>query len=138
MVNFVKILISMLKPKNNKISVKVINNEDLVNLLKDISYDERYNEVIDTPVGKMCLMNTYTSTFNDLLGSLTKKQVIRNIVAVNVKSYFNNSTLSFTETIKRIIPIVEQEKLSSTIIHDFYEVIDTLKYLVNLEGEHHE
>ena len=135
MVKFLKILLDLITYKRKIIEVEQIHNSELVERLKSVVYREELNELVNDPVSKICVINTYTPTLDDLVSCLISPRGNNTLIAVNLHSYFKKNTNKFTFMIKRIIPIIEKQKISVTLIHDLNEVLDTLDYLTTLKGK---
>ena len=128
---------------NNTITLAETHNEDLVAQFKELMYLEELEALFKDPVNKMYLLNTYTDSMTDLLSNLLNLKIRRQIVAVDMHSYMKDNVNNIKLLINRLIPLLEQNKISKLIEHDLYEFLTMIKLLreefwnkVNLECSH--
>lgn len=117
---------------NNKKIPVISNNQELIEKLYELQYEENLIQIFNQPENKILLLNMYYVTFNDLLLNIINKQDERQISSVNIFSYFKDIN-DVNYTIKRIIPIVENNEINIKIIHDLNELFDSVKFLKCLE-----
>lgn len=77
-------------------------------------------------------MNVYYVSFEDLLFNLVSKVDERQIAAVNIYGYFK-TTEDVNYSLKRIIPILQENVINMKLKHDLEELVNTIEFLVNLE-----
>lgn len=91
--------------------------------------EERLIILFNDPVHKLYLLNTYSSSLDDLLRNIANKDFNRKINAVNCHSYFKNSIDKLTLSFTRIADMLDNgHRLPSMIEHDIYEIIDAYDY----------
>lgn len=91
------------------------------------------NKLFFNPVSKLYIVNTYTVNFNDLLDNLYNNTFQRNLNAVNIHSYFLNSSVDIENNIEKILVHLPTLKINKLIEHDLYEIYNTFIDLKNLE-----
>lgn len=107
-------------PKTNALSIRL---RELAN------NEERVIELFQDPVHKLYLLNTYTSSLDDLLRNIANKNLTRKINAVNCHSYFKQKLDNLSIPFTRIADMLDDgNKLPSMIEHDLYEIIDAYDY----------
>lgn len=116
--NFFKTLIV----KESLIAVE-IKNEELARRLNELLYAGDLVGLFTDPVNKMYLMSTYTNSLDDLLSNLLTKGTVRNIIAVDMNTFMKGNVHNVYIIIKRIVPLIEKNKISSPIEHDLYEFL---------------
>lgn len=134
MIKLLKKLIETLFTKKETIviSPEQTKNNELVEFLLETANMEGIDLLLLDANAKICVVNTYTNTFYDLMNNIHRKHTATILIAANLHSYFKNSPIPFSEGLRRIAKYAEKNKISQTLIHDLYEIIDTLKYLADI------
>lgn len=114
----------------------VSNNQDLIEKLSELQYEENLFGILNKPENKLLVLNVYHISFNSLLSSILNKQAERQLASVNVFSYFQDVD-DINYAFKRIIPLVEENNINIKVIHDLNEIYDAVKFLKNL-GDNNE
>lgn len=127
-------ILKKLFPPKKETAPVVPNNQELIEKLYELQYDQNLIEIINRPENKILLLNVYYTTFNDVLLNILSKADERSIASVNLFSFFKDVE-DINYTIKRLIPIIEKNNINIKIIHDLSEVIDSIKFLKNLGEE---
>lgn len=112
------------------------NNQELIEKLYELQYEETLIQIFNQPENKILLLNVYYVTFNELLLNILNKQDERQISSVNIYSYFKDIE-DINYAIERIIPLIENNTINIKIIHDLNEIFDSVKFLKSL-GENRE
>lgn len=108
-------------------------NQELVIVLSSLVYSDNINIIFNNPVNKIYILNTYTKNLNDLLDNIITSNLTRELLAVNINSYFRDiSDLKYT--LKRVLDIISSSKINSYIEHDLFEIVDAYEYLNSLGG----
>lgn len=133
-IRFLKTLKQWLEKVNKpieQITLGNINqlNSDIIDLIYYIDSEENLEDIVFSPVNKLLILNVYYSTFEELLDNLTGESNVRSISSVNVNAYFNNKS-ALTNNLKRIVTIIRDNKLSSFVSHDLYEIAQNIEMLV--------
>lgn len=110
----------------------ISNNQELIEKLYNLIYDDNLVLRINKPESKILLLNVYYLTFGDLLLNIVSKTSERQIASVNFFSYFRDVD-DLKYTLKRIIPILESTTVNVKIVHDLNEIIDSLDFLKSIE-----
>ncbi|NTW91807.1 MAG: hypothetical protein HGA35_07765 [Erysipelotrichaceae bacterium] len=110
----------------------ISNNQELIEKLYNLIYDDNLVLRINKPESKILLLNVYYLTFGDLLLNIVSKTSERQIASVNFFSYFRDID-DLKYTLKRIIPILESTTVNVKIVHDLNEIIDSLDFLKSIE-----
>lgn len=134
MVKSLKKVLEMFRSKKEtiKLNDELFNNDDLLNDLKSLYENPNLDDILLNPNCKICVLNTYTPNFYELLNKIHRKHNATTLVAVNLHSYFKNSPLALSEGLMRISKYAEKNQIASTLVHDLYEIIETLKYLTDI------
>ena len=132
---FKKILQSLSKVSliKKQISAELTEEEQLVSKLMEMVYYEKLNELFYNPVNKLYMFNAYTSNFNDLTDNLYNGQFRRQIIAINIHSYFLGSKVDIKADIEKIAKCLKTHKPNVSLQHDLYEIVGAFEYLKSLE-----
>lgn len=117
-----------------KSSSNIIQEDSLSNKLSEIIYNNDINKLFYTPVNKLYIINTYSSDFNDLIFNLPNTNFHKQIIAINIHSYFNNSKADIKSNLERVLKYIQTNKINKLIEHDLFEIINTFEYLNQLEN----
>jgi len=112
------------------------NNQELIEKLYELYYEENLIQIFNQPENKILILNVYYITLNDFLLNILSKQDDRQISSVNIYSYFKDIK-DINYVIKRIIPLLENNTINIKIIHDLNELFNSVKFLKSL-GENHD
>ena len=123
---------SLLKPR--AVTVDVTPEEELLSKLMEMVHYENLNALFYSPVNKLYMFNAYTADFNDLTSSLFNPNFRKQIIAVNVHSYFLGSKVDIQTDLERIVKCLKDHKPNMLIQHDLYELVHTFEYLKSLES----
>lgn len=123
--------ISFLKPRIPK---EVTQEEELMSKLLEMVHDENLNALFYNPVSKLYVINTYTADFNDLTSSLYNNNFRKQIIAINLHSYFHNSQVDIKTDLEKIAKCLRTHKPNLLIQHDLDELVNTYEYLRKLES----
>lgn len=107
-------------------------NQDLIEKVQTLAFDDNFINIINEPHNKLLIMNVYYVSFEDLLFNLVNKVDERQIASVNIYSYFK-TTEDVNYCLKRIIPIIQDNDINMKLKHDLEELVNTIEFLVNLE-----
>lgn len=113
-----------------------IKNYDLIIKLTDLAHYSNLNVLFFSPVNKLYLLNTYTMSFLDLLENFYTPNLQRTLIAINIHSYFNNSTVNLKDDLNKLIKHLHNNKIHPQIEHDLYEIYNTFLELVEMEKSH--
>ncbi len=116
---------------SNKI-VEESHNNELVDRLSDLVYNEYIDNIASIPENKYCLLNVYISNLYDLRVLINSKNLPSQLAAVSLTKY-----LLGTDDLKRelsgIMKYLQTSKTPHPIAHhDIVELINTLEYLIKL------
>lgn len=117
------------KQKSGELS----QEEQLMSKLLEMVHDDKVNEIFYNPVNKLYVFNTYTSDFNDLTSSLYNANFRRQIIAINIHSYFLNSKVDIKTDMEKIANCLRTHKPNMLLQHDLYELVNAYEYLKSLE-----
>lgn len=104
-------------------------NEDLVSRLYELSSDEYLDEILLSPVSKIMVINTYYSSISDLIDNLQRKNVHREIMSVNLYSYFRNRVDPISVVLSKLHRVLESIEISQLAEHDLYSIIEAYRDL---------
>ena len=107
-------------------------NQDLIEKVQTLAFTDDLVDIINQPHNKLLIMNVYYVSFEDLLFNLVSKVDERQIAAVNIYGYFK-TTEDVNYSLKRIIPILQENDINMKLKHDLEELVNTIEFLVNLE-----
>jgi hypothetical protein len=127
MLNFFK---KLLQPR---VTVEITAEEELMYKLLDMVNDEHLNAVFYNPASKLYIVNTYTDDFNDLTGSFYNNNFRRQIIAINIHSYFLNSKVDIKTDLEKLAKCLKTHKPNMLIQHDLDELVNAYQYLKSLE-----
>jgi hypothetical protein len=130
---------NLFKPRP-KIAIKPASqpaiHSDLIARLTSLTSYEKLNELMYSPSSKIYLINTYSNTFSDLIDNLYTTSYQRSIIAINVHSYFSNSTIDLPTQLTRVVDhLPKVPKLNTLIDHDLHEICSTFDDLIQMEQE---
>lgn len=123
-------IIKKLKNKllvTDKIKLEPKHNTELIELLKELMYFEELEAELRDPVNKMYLLNTYSSSFQELTDNLINRKFERQLIAIDMYSYMKGSLRNLHNNLERLLKLLETTKISSTVEHDLYEFINMCK-----------
>lgn len=129
MLSFLKKLFSV---KSDKIKP---DETDLIARLTEVINYDNLNELVYSSVNKLYLINTYSSDFNDLASNMYNKNYNRNIIAINIHSYFNNSRTDIAGDLSRILKCLKSYETNKLIEHDLFELVDLFTHLKQMENK---
>lgn len=134
MIKLLKKLMELFQSKKQTISISEENfqNDQLIVDLENLYNKSNLDSLLLDPNCKICVLNMYTPTFYDLLNKIHRKHNATTLIAVNLHAYFKNSPLELSEGLRRITKHAEKNQIASTLVHDLYEIIETLKYLSDI------
>ena len=125
-------ILKKLFPKKIETAPVVSKNQDIIEKLYNLAYDQQLGEIVQRPHNKILLLNVYYDSLDDLLINLVSKPDERQIASVNVFSYFKGIE-DINYVFKRIIPIVENNTINVKIQHDLNEIFDSIEFLKSIE-----
>jgi len=108
-------------------------NQDLIVQLTRLSNYPNLNQLFLSPINKIYVINTYTTSFNDLLSNLYSTSLNRTIIAINLHSYFSNINSDISSQLTKLISHLSKTKLSSYIEHDLFQLCSTFDDLIEME-----
>jgi len=118
--------------KNKSTSI-ITEQEELYSKLIEMVYYENLQSLFYSPVNKLYLLNTYTSDFNDLSSNFYNTIFNRQIIAINIHSYFQNSKVDLKNGLEKIAKCLREFMPNQQIQHDLYEIVNAFEYLKSLE-----
>lgn len=107
-------------------------NQELIEKVQTLAFTDNLVDIINEPHNKLLIMNVYYVSFEDLLFNLVSKVDERQIAAVNIYGYFK-TTEDINYSLKRIVPILQENDINIKLKHDLEELVNTIEFLVNLE-----
>lgn len=107
--------------------------EELVSKLMEMAHYENLNALFYNPVSKLYLFNAYTADFNDLASNLYNNNFRKQIIAINIHSYFHNSKVDIQTDLEKIAKCLVTHKPNMLLQHDLYELVHAFEYLKSLE-----
>lgn len=119
-------------PKLQPTTTSTLNQELITQLTKLTNYSN-LNQLFLSPINKIYVINTYTTSFNDLLSNLYSTTLNRTIIAINLHSYFSNINSDISSQLTKLISHLSKTKLSSYIEHDLYQLCSTFDDLIEME-----
>lgn len=130
---------NLLKGRNfslikSTITKEVTPEEVLLSKLLEMVHDENLNALFYNPVSKLLVINTYTADFNDLTSNLYNNNFRKQIIAINVHSYFHSSQVDIKSDLEKITKCLRTHKPNLLIQHDLDELVNTYEYLKKLEN----
>lgn len=112
---------------------EITQEEQLVSKLLEMVHFEKLNELFYNPVNKLYVFNMYTSDFGDLTENLYNSQFRRQIIAINIHSYFLNSKVDIKSDLEKITKCLKTHKPNVSLQHDLYELVEAFEYLKSME-----
>lgn len=97
--------------------------------ISNLAYQKDLQQLFYSPVNKLYVLNTYTDSFNDLLTNLANKSFHRPLIAVNIHSYFNNSTDDIQYNLNRIAKYMQTNTINILLENDLLEIVSAFEYL---------
>lgn len=119
-------------PKLQPTTTSTLNQELITQLTKLTNYSN-LNQLFLSPINKIYVINTYTTSFNDLLSNLYSISLNRTIIAINLHSYFSNINSDISSQLTKLISHLSKTKLSSYIEHDLFQLCSTFDDLIEME-----
>lgn len=134
---FFKSVGDFFKIKNPKLqpTLDYTYDMELVAALEEVVQYPDLDKLLKNPVSKIYIINTYSTTYNDLGSMLVDKRYNRKIIAVNLHSYFNGEEGLVGLGLKRVISFLKGNKCTAEAIHDLYEISRTIKHLIELRSK---
>lgn len=126
MPSFLRKLVSTVY-KPNFITAKIDVNEELTFELKELILEEDLDYLLEDTINKMYLINVYSNSYIDLISNFNRKIDRSSLMAIDIASYFKGIDNSLVNSLKRIIPLLESNKISKQDESDLYEIINTIK-----------
>jgi len=120
---------------NNKPAKITSDDNDLISKLTEVINYDNLNQLVYSSVNKLYLVNTYSTDFNDLLTNMYNKNYNRNIIAINIHSYFNNSRIDIAGDFSRIIKCLKDYPTNKLVEHDLFELVELFNHLKELENK---
>lgn len=112
----------------------VVNEEDeLYSKLLEMVHYEKLHSLMYSPVNKLYILNTYTADFNDLISNLYNSHFHRQIIAINIHSYFQNSKVDIQNDLERITKCLRDHKPNAQLQHDLHEIVNAFEYFKSME-----
>lgn len=108
-----------------------VKNQELIEKISDIIYMSNLNDILFSPSSKLYILNVYNDSFDDFLNNILINNS-RDIIAVNINSYFKNKD-NIQYTLKRIIPLLEKSDLNIKVQYELNEIIEAINFLKSLE-----
>lgn len=108
-------------------------NEVLISQLTSLVDNFNLNTLFYSPESKLYILNTYTSSFNELTSLITSNTTTRQLSSINIHAYFNSSTVDIRSQLTRLITYLSSNKISSMIEHDLFELCNAYYDLTHLE-----
>jgi hypothetical protein len=130
-------MFSFLKNLIHRSDKKKNYNPQLYERFYALAYDEGLNELFFSSVNKLYILNTYTSSFHELLANLFNPNFTRQLNAVNVHSYFNRSRDDLKIQFMRFPELIRDNKINHLIEKDLMEICETYEYFLSLKKDHH-
>jgi hypothetical protein len=110
--------------------IEEIKNKDLVDKIYEILSIENLDELLTNPTFKLYILNVYHSTFDELLNNVLATRVNKQIIAVNVYSYFKDNRIKYK--LERLKNILENNDIDILIKNELNEILNSLLYLKEL------
>ena len=112
--------------------IEEIKNKDLVDKIYEILSVENLDELLTNPTFKLYILNVYHSTFDELLNNVLATRVNKQLIAVNVYSYFKDNRIKYK--LERLKNILENNDIDILIKNELNEILNSLLYLKELAG----
>lgn len=103
----------------------------LAKLLEMVQY-ANLNALFYNPASKLLVLNTYTADFNDLTTNLYNNNFRKQIIAINVHSYFLNSKVDIQSDMEKIVKCLKTHQPNMLLRHDLFEFVTAFEYLKSL------
>lgn len=110
--------------------IEEIKNKDLVDKIYEILSVENLDELLTNPTFKLYILNVYHSTFDELLNNVLATRVNKQLIAVNVYSYFKDNRIKYK--LERLKNILENNDIDILIKNELNEILNSLLYLKEL------
>lgn len=109
-------------------------NTDLLSKLSEMAYTTNINQLLYSPEGKLYILNMYTSNIDEL-GRLIYSSIstVDKITAVNIHSYFNNSSVDVSAVLNKLLPHFYKNSINVKVTHDLYELYEGFKFIQQLK-----
>lgn len=125
----IKLDFKLIKPRQ---VVEETEQEQLLSKLLEMAHYENLNVLFYNPASKLFVFNTYTADFNDLTSNLYNNNFRKQIIAINVHSYFLGSKVDIQSDLEKIAKCLRTHKPNLLIQHDLFELVNAFEYLKSL------
>lgn len=112
----------------NELTIEPRKNEDLIIAIEDTLYKYKVNELVTDSLNRLFLMNVYVSSFRSLGGSMFSMRRDPDLMCVNLNSYLEGEGDLYS-SLKKLLPILEDNKITRIAEHDLYSLINAIKTL---------
>lgn len=126
-------MLKFLRKIFTKDKIIIIENEELVSKISELIYYKDLDTLFFSPTNKLYLINMYTSNFGDLINNFYNKDLYRQLITINIYSYFYDTKLYIQSDLEKIYKCLLEYKPNSLIIHDLYELVNVFEYFKSLE-----
>lgn len=130
-------MFSFLKNLIHRSDKKKNYNPQLYERFYALVHDDSINELFFSPVNKLYVLNTYTSSFHELLSNLFNPNFTRQLNAINIHSYFNKSRDDLKIQFTRFPELIRDNKINHLVEKDLVEICETYEYFLSLKKDHH-
>lgn len=112
------------------------HNLDLVLKLITMTEYKELNQLFNSSVNKLYMLNVYTVDISTLVSNIINHKFRSDIKSVNTYSYLKSDRTDLKTILNRLIPIIRTNEINTLALSDLYELYSVFSYLKKLESTH--